>query len=189
MISDGFYFCPNLLRFPFDLDNILLLAINRLLGLIELINHGIELTLKVFFITSQLLSGLAHFFFMTLKILLGFHLLEILTLQLLFFLWEDSVVFEVFFDESLFFCFDFSDGLFSFVHLGKIMLHVVSELNVGLFKYAELIRQLLLPHTRLVFSGHEHTNFLNQPLVLLHQLLFVVFDLASRRFFRLNRSD
>ncbi len=98
---------------------------------------------------------------MTLKILLGFDLLKILTLQLFFLLRKNSVIFEVFFDESLFFRFDFSDSFFSFVHFWKIVLHVISKLNVGFLKNAELICQLLLPHTRLVLSSHKHTDFLN----------------------------
>ena len=98
MISDGFYFSSNFLRFSFDLDYILLFVIYGLFGFVKLINHGIELAFQGFFITPQLFSSLAHFFFMTFKVLLSLDFFNILTLQFFFLFWQNSIVFKIFLD-------------------------------------------------------------------------------------------
>jgi len=117
VISDSFDFSSNFLRLSFNLYYILLLVIYGLLGFVELINHWIKLAFQVFFATPELFSGLPHFFFMTLKVLLSLDLLNILTLQFLFLFWQNSIIFKIFFDQSLLLSLNLSDSLLCLVYL------------------------------------------------------------------------
>ncbi len=117
VISNSFDFSSNFLRLSFNLYYILLLVIYGLLGFVELINHRIKLAFQVFFATSELFSGLPHFFFMALKVLFSLDLFNILTLQFFFLFWQDSIIFKIFFDQSLLLSLNLRDSLLCLVYL------------------------------------------------------------------------
>jgi hypothetical protein len=95
MISDSFNFSPNFLRLSFNLNNILLFAINRLFCFVELVNHGVELALQVLLFTAELFSDLTHFLLVPFEVLLSLHFFLGLTLQLFLLLWKNPFIFNV----------------------------------------------------------------------------------------------
>jgi len=95
MISDSFNFSPNFLRFSFNLNNVLLLAINRLFCFVELVNHGVELTLQVLLFTAELFSDLTHFLLVPFEVLLSLHFFLGLTFQLFLLFWKNPFIFNV----------------------------------------------------------------------------------------------
>lgn len=75
------------------------------------------------------------------------------------------------------------------MYLGDVVLHVIADLDVRLLKDAEFISQLLLALVGLVLGGHEDTDLLDETLVLLHHLLFLLFDCASLGLFLFDGLD
>jgi hypothetical protein len=128
---------------------------------------------------AKLLGHGADLLLVLLELLLSLLLLDVELDELFLFVWQSLLVLEVLFNELALLTLNVLDRLLGLVYLGDVVLHVIADLDVGLLENAEFIGQLLLALVGLVFGGHEDADLLDKTLVLLHHLLFLLFDGAG----------
>ena len=138
---------------------------------------------------AKLFGHGADLLLMLLKLLLSLLLLDVKLDQLFLFVGQSPLVLKVFLNELALLILDVLNRLLGLVYLGDIVLHIIADLDVRLLQDAEFISQLLLALVGLVLCGHEDTDLLDETLVLLHHLLFLLFDCTSLCLFLFDGLD